>query len=634
MSEHKHAESCSHDHGNEKLAQGLYILGLSIFLLSFLIKNNVLLKNALLVFSMLSAGYHIIVSGVKDTFIKTRVLGKLTPNVHILMTLAAFGAMLIGDFGEGALLIIIFAGAHFLEDYAEGKSRKEIINLLDMNPSTARLIQSDGSYESVDVSVLEIGDRLQVLNGDQIASDGIIVSGSAVIDESSITGESIAKEKTIGDLVYGATLNGNSSFVMEVTKRSDETVFAKVITLVNQSQSNMSETATTLKRLEPKYVNLVLIAVPIFILMGPFIFSWTWMESFYKGMVFLTVASPCALAASAVPASLSAISNLAKKGVLFKGGSYLSNLAQIKAVAFDKTGTLTMGKPTVSDVEIFGQDDALIDVVVSMEKKANHPLADAILNHFTALNDLDLSVENKIGVGLRAEYQSHSYRIGKPESFDVVDELILDKIAQFSKEGKTVVLVSKDDRVLMIIAMMDLPNEHAIHLVSYLKSQNIHTSMITGDAEITGKAIAKQIGMDSVMGNVLPEDKVNVVSALQIEHGMVLMLGDGVNDAPALVRADIGIAMGDGSDIAIDVSDAILMQNDLRQLEYAHRVSKKLDRVVWQNIFFSMSVVLILLILNILGKMNLPLGIIVHEGSTLVVIFNGLRLLKDIKKDA
>ena len=633
MSEHKHAQSCSHDHGNEKLAQGLYIVGLGAFLLSFLI-NDDLFKTILLVFSMLSAGYHIIVEGIKDTYAKTRLLGKFTPNVHILMTLAALGASLIGDVGEGALLIIIFAGAHFLEDYAEGKSRKEIINLLDLNPSTARLIQSDGSYKSVDVSLLEIGDQLQVLNGDQIGSDGIIVSGSAVIDESSITGESIAKEKTVGDLVYGATLNGNSSFVMQVSKKSDDTVFAKVIALVNASQTNMSETATTLKRLEPKYVKLVLIAVPIFILMGPTVFSWTWVESFYKGMVFLTVASPCALAASAVPASLSAISNLAKKGVLFKGGSYLSNLAQIKAVAFDKTGTLTKGKPTVSDVEIFEQDDALIDVVVSMEKKANHPLADAILEHFNSKNDLDLNVENTIGVGLSAQYQSSEYRIGKPESFKLSEQSIIDKISQFSNEGKTVVLVSKNDVIHMIIAMMDLANEHAIHLVSYLKSQNIHTSMITGDAEITGKAIATQIGMDSVMGNVLPEDKVNVVSALQIEHGMVLMLGDGVNDAPALVRADIGIAMGDGSDIAIDVSDAILMRNDLRQLEYAHRVSKKLDRVVWQNIFFSMSVVVILLILNIIGKMNLPLGIVVHEGSTLVVILNGLRLLKDIKKGA
>ena len=633
MSEHKHAQSCSHDHGNEKLAQVLYIVGLVAFLLSFLIKDD-LFKTILLVFSMLSAGYHIIVEGIKDTYAKTRLFGKFTPNVHILMTLAALGASLIGDVGEGALLIIIFAGAHFLEDYAEGKSRKEIINLLDLNPSTARLIQSDGSYESVDVSLLEIGDQLQVLNGDQIGSDGIIVSGSAVIDESSITGESIAKEKTVGDIVYGATLNGNSSFVMQVSKKSDDTVFAKVIALVNASQSNMSETATTLKRLEPKYVKLVLIAVPIFILMGPSVFSWTWVESFYKGMVFLTVASPCALAASAVPASLSAISNLAKKGVLFKGGSYLSNLAQIKAVAFDKTGTLTKGKPTVSDVEIFEQDDVLVDVVVSMEKKANHPLADAILEHFNSKNDLDLEVVNTIGVGLSAQYQSSEYRIGKPESFNVSDELILNKISQFSSEGKTVVLVSKNNVIHMIIAMMDLANEHAIHLVSYLKSQNIHTSMITGDAEITGKAIATQIGMDSVMGNVLPEDKVNVVSALQIEHGMVLMLGDGVNDAPALVRADIGIAMGDGSDIAIDVSDAILMRNDLRQLEYAHRVSKKLDRVVWQNIFFSMSVVVILLILNIIGKMNLPLGIVVHEGSTLVVILNGLRLLKDIKKGA
>ncbi|CCO11941.2 heavy metal translocating P-type ATPase [Carnobacterium maltaromaticum] len=630
--EHENGGGHNHSHGDSKSAVILFFAGLTAFIVALFLTDSSLLQTILFISAMLLSGYHIMLEGITDTIEATKRKRKFSPNVHILMTVAAIGATIIGNYEEGALLIIIFAAAHFMEEYAEGRSKREITNLLKMNPTEARLIEADGSVKVVDVSVLKIGDKLQVLNGDQIATDGVILSGVTSIDESSINGESIPREKTVGDEVFGSTINGNGTFTMEVTKDSSDTLFAKILQLVNQSQSNLSKTATKIQKIEPYYVIAVLIIVPIFILLGPSIFNWTWNESFYRGMVFLISASPCALAASAVPATLSGISNLAKRGVLFKGGSYLANLAGIKAVAFDKTGTLTKGKPSVTDFYFDEIDEATteqnyIDLIVAMEKTANHPLANAILGKFEAKESIELEVENEIGKGLVAQYNGAVYQIGKPTVFKNVSSKIENHNEQYSKDGKTVVYFAKDNQVIGLIAMMDVPNANAIEVISYLKSQNIHTMMITGDSEVTGQAVGRQLGIDEVIGNVLPENKAQVIKDQQARYGTVAMLGDGVNDAPALVTADIGVAMGDGTDIAIDVADAVLMQNDLTKFSYAHKVSKRLDRVVWQNIIFSMLIVAILVTLNVLGKMDITIGVIAHEGSTLIVILNGLRLL-------
>ncbi|MBO0442463.1 heavy metal translocating P-type ATPase [Vagococcus fluvialis] len=633
---HNHDHSShNHDHDHGKLPVVLFFIGLATFAASFMVTEG-LWQNLLGTLTIFLSGYHIIVEGIEDTINQTKQNKKFTPNVHILMTLAAFGAAIIGDFREGALLIVIFAGAHFLEDYAEGKSKREITNLMNMNPTEARLIKADGSTEIVDVSILKVGDKLQVLNGDQIPTDGKIISGVTSIDESSINGESIPAEKTVGDDVYGSTINGTGAITMVVTKDSSETVFAKILELVNQSQSNLSKKATKIKKLEPKYVNAVIIIVALYIILMPLVFGHTWYDSFYKGMVFLTVASPCALAASDVPATLSGISNLAKRGVLFKGGSFLSNLEGIKAIAFDKTGTLTEGKPEVTNIFFTGENEAnaqhYSNIIAAMEKQANHPLAEAILRHLRVTEEISLEIDNQIGKGLVSTYNNKEYRIGKPSQFTNVSNKLEQLNHLYAEEGKTVVYFSENNEVIGLIAMMDLPNENAKKVIAYLHEQGIHTTMITGDAEKTGQAVAKQLGMDEVVGNVLPENKSMIVEELEKKYGSTAMVGDGVNDAPALVKADIGIAMGEGTDIAIDVADVVLMKNDLTKLSYAHKVSKRLDKVVTQNIAFSMLVVAILVILNIVGKMNLPFGILVHEGSTLVVLFNGLRLLKPLKE--
>lgn len=620
----------SHDHDHGSLPVVLYFVGLALFIAALFLDGNI--SNWAFIIAMLTAGYHVLWEGIEDTYVKTKANKKFTPNVHILMGLAAFGAIAIGDVQEGALLILIFAGSHFLEDYAEGRSQREITNLLKLNPTEGRLILEDGTTKLVAAQELRIGDRVQILVGDQIPTDGIIISGTSSIDEASITGESVPKEKSVGDVVFGSTINGHGTLVVEVSNDPSDTVFAKILEMVKQSQSNLTKTASRIKRLEPIYVNIVLLLFPVFLLFGNFIMNWGWDVTLYRGMVYLTVTSPCALAASDVPATLSAISNLARHGVLLKGGSYLSNLAELNAVAFDKTGTLTQGKPVVTDVEYFNSNNELYDnLMVSMEKQSNHPLADAIIAHFTNANTLDIEVENIIGTGLVTKYDGTDYIIGSPKSFKDVSEAITERTHALSEEGKTVVYFGSNNTVLALIALMDVPNDNSTRVIKYLKSQNIHTVMITGDAHRTGYAVAKTIGIDDVKAEVLPENKAQIIEELQTQHGLVAMLGDGVNDAPALVQANIGIAMGDGTDIAIDVADAVLMRNDLDNFAYAHKVSKKLNKIVSQNIIFSMGVVIFLLVLNIMGNMSLPLGVVFHEGSTVVVILNGLRLLKNIE---
>jgi len=625
--EHKHS---GYLHGEVPM----YFIGVVAYLLAAFGPFSTLAANWLFVAAVIFAGFHVIIEGIVDTITNTKEEKRFYPNVHLLMTLAVLGAMLIGSFDESAILILIFAGAHFLEEFAEEKSKKEITSLLKLNPTQARLLQVDGSTRLVDVQNVTVGDQLKVLPGDQIATDGFIISGHTTIDESSINGESMPKEKLEEAEVFASTINGQGTFTMQVTRDSSDTVFAKILQLVEQSQNNLPKAATKIQKIEPVYVKTVLLIIPLFVILMPFLINWTWQMSIYRGIVLLITASPCALAVSAVPATLSAISNLAKKGVLFKGGAYLSNLQDIQAVAFDKTGTLTKGKPVVTDSYYIDETKQAKwqQIITTMEESANHPLATAILDAFGKTQALEMTVTNEIGRGIVANYNGNDYRIGKPSLFNRVDEEILAKTEALTSAGKTVVYFSENEEVVALIALMDRADEKAAATIAYLKEQQINTLMITGDAKVTGEAVAHALGIDDVFSNILPENKATAITSLQTKYGKTAMIGDGINDAPALAQADIGFAMGEGTDVAIDVADAVIMQNDLQKFEYAHKLSKKLGRIVWQNVIFAMAVVLLLSVLNIVGKMDIGIGVLAHEGSTLLVLLNGLRLLFPLRK--
>lgn len=615
----------------EKTAVILYFLGLATAFIALLVSHDYwVLKNILFVVALISAGYHVVIfEGVGETIKNTRRKKRFTPNSHILMGLAAIGAFIIGNPWEGTLLILIFAGAQFLEHYAEGRSKREITKLLKMTPTTARLLVGNGNTRMVEVSDLKVGDQIQVLNGDQVPIDGVILSGTTTLDESSITGESIPREKSVGDPVFGSSMNGDSSFTMEVTKEHKNTLFSKIVELVKENQNNQTKAAGIIQRVEPIYVNIVLVAIPLFVLTAPFLFNWTWAQSIYRGLVLLVATSPCAVAAATVSATLSATSNLARNGVLSKGSNYLSQLARIKVIAYDKTGTLTEGNPRVTNCYFLDSvnKEHLIDVIVALEKESNHPLAKAILAEFEPKEVLNLNVKNHIGKGLSGMYADKRYRIGKPSAFENAPDELSRLNLEWSSKGNTVVYVAEDDTVVGLIGLMDVPRKDAKSTIEYFTKQNIHTILITGDSETTGKSVAGELGIKEAITNVMPHEKSALIDDQKREHGITAMVGDGVNDAPALVNADVGIAMGDGTDVAVEVSDIALAHNNLSKLVYAHRVSTRMNRVIMQNLFFSLAVIIFLVIVSSLGLTDITLSVIVHEGSTLVVILNGLRLL-------
>ena len=628
MCSHNHNSHQHHDHGHTVTsAIFAYVIGLLAFLLGLIPGQASLLVNVLYGLTVILSGYHVLSEGLLETWQASYKARRFCPNTHLLMGLAALGAMAIGQFQEAALLILIFAGAHFLEDYAEAKSKKEMTSLLAMQPQEARLLAEDGTVTIVPVQDLVVGDRVQVLNGAQIPIDGQIVSGQAVINEAMINGESMPQEKSAGDRVYAATLNGNSSFVMRVTSLSDETTFAKILGLVKEAQAKQSPVASQIQRLEPVYVKGALLFTALYALVVTRWGSLSLHEVAYRTLVMLIALSPCALAASAIPATLSALSNLAKQGVLVKGGSHLHQVSGLSTIAFDKTGTLTQGRPQVTDTLLSAEAEQLLAVWVSMERQANHPLAQAIVAHYASLPVLDLEVSNQMGQGLYADYRGRSYQVAKPTAFEVVASGYEIQRRDWESQGKTVVYLAQNQEVLGAVALMDIAKEDARQILDYFKQVGVKTVMLTGDAELTGQAIGQQLGIQSVQTQVMPDQKAEEIRKLMDKHQIVAMVGDGVNDAPALASASLGIAMGQGTDVAMETADVILVRDQLQSLSYLHRLAKKHDRIIWQNIGFSMLVVLALVIMNVGQVSNIALSVLGHEGSTLLVILNGLRLL-------
>lgn len=638
--EHKHHHKHHHDHGHhhghdhdDSKAVIFYIAGLVLYIIGMVLHfmgNG--FANILFILTLFLSGYHVTMEGIEDTIENTKKKGKFQPNVHILMTLAAFGAVLIGNAEEGALLILIFAGAHFLEEYVEEKSRKSLTALLQMNPTQARLLQENGEVVVVEVASLKVGDTLEVLHGDQVPIDGVITKGLTSIDEATITGESMPRSKGEGDEVFASTVNLSSRIEMRVTAESTDTVFAKIMKVVENAQHSMNKQATFIQKIEPIYVNIVLIIWPIFLLFGYFLMGWDLNTTLYRGMVYLIGVSPCALAASAVPATLAAMSRLSKMGILAKGGAAISQLQDLRVISFDKTGTLTKGTPELTDY--WFEDETMIPAVVAMEKQSTHPLAQAVVQKFSDWTVLDeeIEVEVLVGQGVRSVVGGEQIHIIKP--LDTVDRTqeVSNRLQEWASEGKTVVTVVKDNRIVGLMAFMDLPNEASKAVLDYFKSELVHTTMITGDSRETAEMIGMKLGVQEVVANVLPEEKLEKIQSQKERYGLTAMVGDGVNDAPALATADIGIAMGNGTDIAIETSDIVIMKNDLQKLVLAHKISKKLHRVILENMIFAMSVVVMLLILNFFGLTNIGWGVVLHEGSTILVLLNGLRLLEPIEE--
>ncbi|WP_210138367.1 heavy metal translocating P-type ATPase [Staphylococcus sp. GDB9P120P] len=556
----------------------------------------------------------------KNAVIET--IRERSPNVDLLMILAAIGAVIINYESEGALLLLIFAGAEVLENYATSKSTKAISELMSLIPSTASRIGADGEITEIPTEELIQGDIVLVAKGEQIPIDGQ-ADRQVSVNEAALTGESVPVVKEKDEEVFAGTVNDGNSFRLTVTKTSDDTIFSNIVRMVEEAQQRPSKLSKTIDRIESKYVISVLIGVPVFIAILYFFNNLGFEESFYRGMVMLTVASPCALVASATPATLSAISNGAKNGILFKGGAAMEALSTMDILYSDKTGTLTYGDFVVEE---YAAGEDTLKEVVTIEQHSSHPIAEAIVKKFKTL-DLDSvddsePVEEIVGSGMK----KGDIIVGKPDAFkDYTDPSnYRDQIIA----GNTNIFVGESGQITGYFSLADQVRDEAVHAVENFQNSDIEVVLLTGDNETVAEKVAGEVGITDYTASCLPEDKVRFVNESQKKSKIVGMIGDGINDAPALANADIGIAMGSGSSVAMESSDVVIVKNNLQKLFYSFMLSNRLNRIILANIIFSISVIVILVLLNIFGLLNLPTAVLFHEGSTILVILNGLRLLR------
>lgn len=587
------------------------------------------LSIALYLLAFLIGGYAQAKEGILNTIHRKEL------NVELLMIIAAIGSSIIGYWAEGAILIFIFSLSGALETYTMNKSKKELSSLMNLQPEEAWLLDENGQSNHVLVKDLQVGNRLIVKPGERIPVDGVIITGSTSIDEAAISGESIPVSKHAGDELFAGTVNLNGVLTIEMTKSSNESLVQKIIELVQSAQSEKSPTQQFIERFEGKYVKIVLISVGLMMFLPHYLFDWDWTTTFYRAMVLLVVASPCALVASIMPATLAAISNGAKNGLLFKGGVHLENIGNMKAIALDKTGTLTQGKPLVTDFIVrTGLDEHdILTSLASIESQSTHPLAQAITSFAIkkGVTTFPISkMEDVPGWGIKADIDSKEWKVGKPRfvGYDEAMSFHNNAALRLENQGKTVIFAADQDGILAVLALKDTVRPESKEAISLLRKAGIYTIMLTGDNERTAKVIAEEAGVDDYIAECLPETKVTHMKALLAKYGNVGMVGDGINDAPALATATLGIAMGQGTDVALETADVVLMKDDLSRITYAIQLSRKMNRVVKQNVFFSISIIVLLIFSNFFQIINLPLGVIGHEGSTILVILNGLRLLK------
>ncbi|HES0772095.1 TPA: cadmium-translocating P-type ATPase [Streptococcus pyogenes] len=582
------------------------------------------LASAIFITAFLIGGYASAKTGILD-LVKNKHL-----SVDILMILAAIGAGIIGYWLEGALLIFIFSLSNTLEEMAMEKSKDAISALMSLTPDTARQYQEDGHILEVETRSLSVGDRLQVRKGEAVPIDGQLLSPFGQFDESMVTGEPITVDKAEGQDLIGGTINQGQTIDMLVTIENDDTLFAKIINLVESAQEKKSKTATFIESLEDGYVKFVLVLIPAFILFSHFVLSWTWLAAFYRGMILLTVASPCALIASSTPASLAAISRAARKGLIIKGGDIVDNMGDIKAVVMDKTGTLTQGKPSVVNAHYL-EDELLVNrLVKGAEAASTHPISKAFLEYTEKLEPLTFDhLEEISGKGFQGFYQGQEWRIGK-KSFilEMVPDLSAfeETIQVEESQGKTLIFVSRDNQLVAYYALLDDIKLESKRAIEALHAMGIKTVMLTGDQERTANYVAQKLGIDEVVADCMPQDKVAKLAELKTKYGFVAMVGDGINDAPALAQADVSYAIGSGTDIAMESADSVIM-DDLTRIPFSIQLSRKMKTIIKQNIVFALSVITLLILANVFQVVNLPLGVVGHEGSTILVILNGLRLL-------
>jgi Zn2+/Cd2+-exporting ATPase len=592
----------------------------------------------------------------------TTLLKEKELDVDLLMIVAALGAACLGLWQreyhliiDGAILILIFAISGALESYAMQRTERSIRSLMSLTPDTAMMVRQ-GREEVISISQLKIGDEIIVKPGELIPTDGLIVEGYSTINQAAITGESLPVEKTVGEEVFAGTLNGYGALKLQVHKPAESSLIQRVIRLVEQAQTETPPSQQFIERFERGYALVIVIAGLLLATLPPFLWGWDWETTIYRALTFLVVASPCALMAAIMPTLLSGIANGARQGILFKNGTQLEMIGKVRAIAFDKTGTLTTGQVQVCQVIPTSEysHGYVLNIAASIESSSEHPIGKAIVQAAADLNWASAGEVRAIpGKGIVGIKDNQELIVGNAAFVqEYVDELpqeLKETAEALEQEGKTVVWVAKNptpnpsplagrggeagegcSEVIGLIAIADQIRPEAAVTIARLKALGVEQIvMLTGDNQRTADSVAQAVGINQVYAELLPEDKLHVIRRLQKQYQTVAMVGDGINDAPALAQASVGIAMGTaGSDVALETADIVLMADRLEKLAVAIGLGRRSHGIVKQNIVIALSFIMLLLVGNFLGNINLPIGVIGHEGSTVLVTLSGLRLLR------
>ncbi|MGG2953374.1 heavy metal translocating P-type ATPase [Geobacillus stearothermophilus] len=582
--------------------------------------------------AILIGGYSLFIKGFKN-------LVRLNFDMNTLMTVAILGAAAIGEWGEGATVVILFAISEALERYSMDKARQSIESLMDIAPKEA-LIRRGNEEMMVPVDDIQVGDIMIVKPGQKLAMDGIVIKGTSTLNQAAITGESVPVTKTVGDEVFAGTLNEEGLLEVKVTKRVEDTTLSKIIHLVEEAQAERAPSQAFVDRFAKYYTPAIIIFALLLAVIPPLFMGADWSEWIYRGLAVLVVGCPCALVISTPVSIVTAIGNAAKNGVLIKGGIYLEEAGSLKVIAFDKTGTLTKGVPSVTDVVTYnGNENELMTITAAIEKGSQHPLASAIIRKAEedGLNFNDVSVEefqSITGKGVKAKVNNAMYYVGSPGLFEEllpngIQSEIKEQITTLQIQGKTVMALGTEKEILALIAVADEIRESSKEVIRKLHQVGIEkTVMLTGDNQRTAEAIGKQVGVSDIKADLLPEDKLNFIKELRDKYRSVAMVGDGVNDAPALAASTVGVAMGGaGTDTALETADIALMSDDLSKLPYTIKLSRKALAIIKQNITFSLGIKALTLLLIVPGWLTLWLAIFADMGATLIVTLNSMRLL-------
>ena len=588
-----------------------------------------ILTNSLYAIAILISGF----KPAKSAFysIKSRSL-----DMNVLMSVAAIGAALIGEWLEGAAVLWLFAIGNYLQNKSIERTRNSIRNLMDLAPPEA-WVKIGNEIIKKPVEEINVGETIVVKPGEKIPLDGEIIVGESSINQAPITGESIPVDKTIGDTVYAGTINEHGSLDIKVTKFVEDTTISKIIHLVEEAQEQKAPTEAFVDQFARIYTPIVFIFALVMMVFPPLLDFGTWGEWFYKGLELLVVACPCALVISTPVAIVSAIGNAAKNGILIKGGTFLEKAGTITAIAFDKTGTLTVGKPKVTEIKTVScSEKELIAIASSLEEYSTHPIAQAVVSYAKENNIRAYHVNafhNIVGKGVQGIIEEEQYYAGNVKLFEELNislDNVKEDILEIQRNGKSIVIIGSQSKVYGIIAVSDKIRESTVSAINALKQSGIkQTVMLTGDHEGTAKLIASEANIQRYFAQLLPEDKVGAIKQLQNEGYKVAMVGDGINDAPALATAHIGIAMGGaGTDTAMETADIVLMADHLDKLSHTMKLSRKALKIIKQNIWFSILIKVAALVLIFPGFLTLWMAVLSDTGAALIVILNSIRLLK------